>query len=409
MRTLGPHLREDLHRALCDAVEAGAVFPCRTTPLAIFHSTVSEAIGSHAERLKNLLEDCDVAGSERAGAANAEDYYWAVRFAVSRAVTAIQGSLAELLAVGPLVQLVGELKMARRIPGATQIWVGDSIMAPRSKGTALAKAADVHLLVTSSTRKRATLVGVAEVKSYRCSQKKVIRQLANHLSRASHTVVTQSSGRKHGRYSDRLVDRPLKISVIPSSWRLSRHFHFRSRGNRRALIVSPPRPAASAIAIVNAPDQWKIVLRWSNEALADAAFEIFLWCLGRLGEEVYSHRPSPWSDMSPAEAGQNSVKMALYYAILHISEPTTLAQAIKLYNVLGFGYALGSNFRGSDGRPAMLWPQDLDEILSHGRTGEGSYIDGMPTNRVAGGFSPPAPTTPSMRVRTGRFTKPTGP
>ena len=381
MRTLEPHLREDLHRALSDAVEADAVFPCRMTPLAIFRSTVSEAIGAHAERLKNLLKDCEVAGSERAGAASAEDYHWAVRFAVSRAVTAIQGSLAELLAVGPLVQLVGELKMARRIPGATQIWVGDSIMAPRSKGTALAKAADVHLLVTSSTRKRATLVGVAEVKSYRCSQKKVTRQLGNHLSRASRTVVTQSFGGKHVRYSVRLVDKPLKISVIPSSWRLSRHFRFRSRGNRRALIVSPPRPAASAIAIDNTPDQWKIVLRWSNEALADAAFEIFLWCLGRLGEEVYSHRPSPWSGMSPAEAGQNSVKMALYYAILHISEPTTLAQAIKLYNVLGYGFALGSNFRGSDGRPAMLWPEDLDEILSYGRTCEGSYIDGMPTNK----------------------------
>ena len=30
-------------------------------------------------------------------------------------------------------------------------------------------------------------------------------------------------------------------------------------------------------------------------------------------------------------------------------------------------------------------------------------------NRVAGGFSPPAPTPPGMRVRTGRFTKITGP
>jgi len=30
-------------------------------------------------------------------------------------------------------------------------------------------------------------------------------------------------------------------------------------------------------------------------------------------------------------------------------------------------------------------------------------------NRVAGGFSPPAPTTPGMRVRTRRFTKTTGP
>ncbi len=30
-------------------------------------------------------------------------------------------------------------------------------------------------------------------------------------------------------------------------------------------------------------------------------------------------------------------------------------------------------------------------------------------NRVAGGFSPPAPTTPCMRIRTGRFIKVTGP
>ena len=32
-----------------------------------------------------------------------------------------------------------------------------------------------------------------------------------------------------------------------------------------------------------------------------------------------------------------------------------------------------------------------------------------PYNRVAGGFSPPAPTPPRMRVRTGRFTEFTGP
>ena len=30
-------------------------------------------------------------------------------------------------------------------------------------------------------------------------------------------------------------------------------------------------------------------------------------------------------------------------------------------------------------------------------------------NRVAGGFSPPAPTPPGMRVRTGRFDRITGP
>ena len=381
MRLLRPRLREDLKSSLFAAIEANAVCPFRATPLGIFRGVMSEAIVAHAERMKSLLKDCDAPGSEITGAASAEDYYWAVRFAVSRAVTAIQGSLAELLSLGPLTQLVGELKLNHRIPGTTQIWVGDSIMAPRSRGTGLAKAADVHLLAKSSVRKSRTVVGVAEVKSYCCSQNKVTRQLDNHLSRSSRTLIARSSSEKRVRYSVRLADKPLKISVIPSSWRLSRHFRFQARGSRRFLIVSPPKPASSAIAIENTPDQWKVVLRWSHEALSDAAFEIFLWCLGRLGEEVYSQQRSPWPDMSPAEAGQNSVKMALYYAMLHISEPTTLAQAVKLYNVLGFGFALGSNFRGSDGRPSMLWPEDLDEILSKGRTHDGSYIEGMLPNK----------------------------
>ena len=381
MKSLERHLREDLKASLSAAIEAGAVFPFRATPLVIFRGAVSEAIGTHAERLKNLLRDCDAPDSDRAGVASTEDYYWAVRFAVSRAVTAIQGSLAELLALGPLTQLVGEFKRTRRVPIATQIWVGDSIIAPRSRGSVLAKAADVHLLAVSSARKSTTVVGVAEVKSYRCSHKKVTKQLSTHLSRASRNLVVQSSGGKRVRFSVRLADKPLKISVIPSSWRLSRHFHFRASGSGRFLIVSPPKPASSTIAVENEPDQWKVVLRWSHEALANAAFEIFLWCLGRLGEEVYSHQPLPWPDMSPAEAGKNSVKMALYYAMLHISDPTTLEQATKLYNVLGYGFALGSNFRGSDGRPTMLWPEDLDEILSHGRTREGSYIVGIPPNK----------------------------
>ena len=49
---------------------------------------------------------------------------------------------------------------------------------------------------------------------------------------------------------------------------------------------------------------------------------------------------------------------------------------------------------GNKGLPiqAYFWP--LKEVCS---------------NRVAGGFNPPAPTAPCMRVRTGRFTKITGP
>ena len=108
MQLLEPHLRQDLRRSLADAIVAKAVFPCRARPLDIFRTAVSKAIGPHAGRLAKLLEDCDDPASKRPGKARPEDYYWAVRFAVSRAVAAIQGSLAEMLALGPVAQLLTE-------------------------------------------------------------------------------------------------------------------------------------------------------------------------------------------------------------------------------------------------------------------------------------------------------------
>jgi hypothetical protein len=67
--------------------------------------------------------------------------------------------------------------------------------------------------------------------------------------------------------------------------------------------------------------------------------------------------------------------------MLHIDDRETLTQATKLYNVFGFGFALGSSFRGADGRPSMLWPADLDEILENGKTSAGGYIEGMKPNK----------------------------
>lgn len=382
MQLLDPRLRQDLRRSLLDAIAANAVFSCRATPLEIFRSAVSEAIGLHSERLARLVEDSDDIASERVGSARPEDYYWAIRFAVSRAVSAIQGSLAEMLALGPVTQLVAELRTARRIPRATRIWVGNSIAVPSLNGRIVAGAADVHLLVASPALKQAVLVGVAEVKSYRCSQNKATCQLDNHLARAAQGLVIHLPSTDEVHYAVRPVETPLKIFIIPARWRLSRYFRFKLNGTRRSLVVQPPEPEAAVLALAHRPGEWRIALRWSNEALAAAAFEIVLWCLGRLGEQVYARRPSPWTEMSPAQAGQNAAKMALYYAIQHIDEPETLNRAIKLYNVFGFGFALGSSFRGSDGRPAMLWPEDLDEILKNGSTREGGYLEGMPASNT---------------------------
>ena len=99
--TMGPldvHLRQDISRSLRVAIAAGSVFPCPATPLQIFRSAVSIAVERHSTRIAKLVDDCGANGPQGPEPARAEDQYWAIRFAVFRAVTAIQGSLAEMLA-----------------------------------------------------------------------------------------------------------------------------------------------------------------------------------------------------------------------------------------------------------------------------------------------------------------------
>jgi ribosomal protein S18 acetylase RimI-like enzyme len=78
--------------------------------------------------------------------------------------------------------------------------------------------------------------------------------------------------------------------------------------------------------------------------------------------------------MTPAEAGQNAAKMMLYYAILRSRTARENQRAIALYNSYGFGYELGMNFRNPKGKREMLWPQDLDEILTAGQNRDGCKI-----------------------------------
>lgn len=109
MQPLDVRLRQDIRRSLLDSIEAGSVFPCRATPLCIFRNAVSSAMGQHSNRLAKLVEDNGSIDPERPEAARALDHYKAIRFTLFRAVAAIQGSLAEMLALGPIAHLVAEL------------------------------------------------------------------------------------------------------------------------------------------------------------------------------------------------------------------------------------------------------------------------------------------------------------
>jgi hypothetical protein len=99
------------------------------------------------------------------------------------------------------------------------------------------------------------------------------------------------------------------------------------------------------------------------------------WYMEKVGEVVFAQsRPKEWENMSPADAGRNAAKMMLYYAIPQCRTDRDNQRAIALYNSYGFGYALGMNFKNAEGRREMLWPQDLDEILSAGKTKSGCNI-----------------------------------
>ena len=369
LNLLDGQLKQDLRSSLTEAIEAGAKFPCKPTPLTIFRHSISGVIENHKNRLKNLITGDDKSSHD--------DYCKSVRFTIHCAVSAIQGELAELLALGPIVKLVSELKSAGEIPESTLIFAGDTIAAPRLRGSAMAKAADVHFLIPSMEDKSVTLIGVAEVKSYKLSKRRITSQLNKHISRASRGIAIHHPDIKSSKFSVNVVNHPLKIFVIPSSWRLARHIRFESGADLRKLIVTPPMPIPNVVSDEELHGKWRIELRWSNEALASAAFNIVNWCLGRVGEEVYSRVPPEWSEMSPFQAGQNAVKEQLYHALLDIKDAVSYYGAVKLYNILGFGFALGANFKGQDNKPDMLWPEDLDEIFINGKTKHGCSIKGI--------------------------------
>ena len=102
--------------------------------------------------------------------------------------------------------------------------------------------------------------------------------------------------------------------------------------------------------------------------------------------------------------------------IRDITNPQYKVSQIILRNINGFKisllHILNTPQLQEGNRNVLANEQRVDDLkglisaLQHG----GPIIDvAKVANRVAGGFSPPAPTPPGMRVRTGRFKEITGP
>ncbi len=305
----------------------------------------------------------------------------AITFIYSYMVNCFKGAVAELLAAKPCLKILRQLQQDGEFPRNARLYVGDSVGIHRAKGKGILKGADLHILVEEyrpDALSSIAVAGVIEVKSYIQSKSRLREQLDQHLRRVKQglqvcTVDYPAENINVGYGKDRRV---VRIAIVPSSWKLPRSFWFEDSEHGRRLHTDAGEPSEKNDEITQTGEnEWRITLRWSVEALAEAAYEMTFWYMEKVGEIIYSKSvPKSWEGMTPAEAGRNAVKMTLYYALPRCRTTREEQRAIALYNSYGYGYALGMNYKNAKGRREMLWPQDLDEILSSGKTRNGCIL-----------------------------------
>lgn len=386
---VGDALAGDVERSIREALAAGANFLSGSDPLSIFRNALAESIrdiehhesGQLLQRflLNGPYEDVgDIPPDKVSRHLSDDETASAIAFIFSFMVNAFKGALMELLACAPCLRLMSDLREQGHLSDRTRLHVGDSVLAAHSGTSRFGKGADLHVLAVERSDRgidQVTVAGVVEVKSYPLSQRRLREQLNRHLRRASLglRIGKEEIDRERIRTGRGQHGRPTRIGVVPSSWKLPRTIEIEVIEGRKLLRVEAPEPRAEDRVVRTAEDEWRITLRWSQEAIASAAYEMTFWYMEKAGEVIYRGGvPTEWSEMTPAKAGRNAVKMMLYYAILRARTAKEEERAIALYNAYGFGYALGMSFRRSrKGRREMLWLQDLDEIAERGETKKG--------------------------------------
>lgn len=389
---LGSSLGKDVESALQAGLAGGAVFANGHDTLFIFRHAFTASIRdieSHPRGklfqeflLKGPYDDVGEIPTTLVGQRLSDaDVASAITFIYSHMANCFKSAVTELLAAKPCLFLMRRLQQLGELPRSARLYVGDSVSTHRAKGKGLLKGADLHILIEEHMPDSAShivVAGVAEVKSYIRSESRLREQLDQHLLRVTRGLqvdgmdyptekVTVGYGRDQ---------RVARITVLPSDWKLPRSFRFEDSEGGRLLHVDPGEPPRTDDETTQIGDnEWRITLRWSKEALAEAAYEMTFWYMGKIGEVIYSESvPKGRKEMTPADAGRNAAKMMLYYAILRSRTVREEQRAIALYNSYGYGYALGMNYKNAEGRREMLWPQDLDEILTVGKTRNGCVL-----------------------------------
>lgn len=291
-----------------------------------------------------------------------------VQFIYSHMVNRFKGELAEFLSIEPYLELINRLLNERILPGGIKLYIGDMIQERRrtrisdlqsnTRWGSFGKGADGLIVeqipsLNDSYKHKLNIHGVVEVKSMPLSTKIILAQIKNHISRLN-------GGLKLGEMiwlpNQIIMSRIQRIIAIPSTWKLSREWRSIKKGQEREILLPEPTEPSFGTQIEKLqPDFWKIRLAWSQEALNQAAYEMTFWYMSQVGKNIYTKKklPKEWENMTPEEAGYNSIKMMLYYFPLRYLSKKQERLAIKLYNVYSFGYPLGTDSKD------MLWPEDF--------------------------------------------------
>ena len=310
----------------------------------------------------SLLPSWDTKSKDSQNPLRDDELLNCVNFITGHMVTKFQGELAEILAWQPLKDLTVDLQAKDDLARGGCLVFGDAIRCRSSRGGGSVKGPDA-LYVTVSPNGMICIHSIAEVKSGYVRPARLDRQIGGHLAALRRGVSINGKW-----YESRQIgedDRLLVVYVAPSPWPMSRRFHFEPGADGRLLVmdgqnlppITPPLPSEVRDRV------WKVTLAWSHEALRAAAFQLTHGYMAEVGEALAAAGLAR-TDMSPGDAGMNDLLHQLHIGIFRQQEvepnKERRAKTIELYNVLGFGWALGHHFRDEDGDITMLYPEDLE-------------------------------------------------
>lgn len=321
----------------------------------------------------SLLPSWDTMSANSADPLDDEELAACVDFISGHMVQKFQGRLAELLASAPLSDLVRTLRDSGRLPqNVTLVFGGVIRCAGRSAKPQVDPCGRVGiqgpdaLVFRPLSESEIEICLLAEIKSMYVSPGDLRRQCDGHIASVRRGVCLGGRWYSGAQIRTASSSGPTRVFVRPVAWKLTRNYRIEpdSRGIRQILMEDQELPAESGQTEQTGSDAWSIRLAWSHDALRAAAFCLAHRYMRTIGTALAQDpETATRTDMSAEEAGENDFLAQLHVAIARQddSEPDRVRRqkTIELYNVLGFGWALGHGYRDERGKPSMLYLDDL--------------------------------------------------